>query len=104
MKFSWDKIFWWGMILFSLFVLYQLIRNILGVSWELEAILVAVVMGNLGVSVTNLREIHTLKREFKHYKVSHQSLAKDFKEFRKETNDNFAKIDQNFSRLSHLMK
>ncbi len=92
-----NRWFYYGMILFGLFILYQIIRNILGGSWGAEAFIAALVILNLSICFNNSKELAAHKAEFREFKRSMQEMTKDFKEFRKETQNHF-------SRLNHLMK
>jgi hypothetical protein len=46
-KINWFDIIW---ILFGLFIAYQLIRAILGGSWETEGLIIALLVFNLGLT------------------------------------------------------
>tara|TARA_Y100000310_G_C20690965_1_gene822162 strand:+ start:1734 stop:2036 length:303 start_codon:yes stop_codon:yes gene_type:complete len=97
MKIDKEKIFWWGLSLFLAFILYQILRRILGGSWEVELILLTLTSSLLIVCVHNAREISSLKGEFKEFRRTMSLFRSDFKEFKNKT-------DRNFERLSHLMK
>lgn len=90
MKLDKDKIFWWSVSLFLVFILYQILRRILGGSWEVELILLTLTSALFVVCIHNAREISSMKGEFKEFKRS----MLDFKN----------KTEKNFERLSHLMK
>jgi len=66
-------------ILFGLFVSYQIIKKILGGSWDSEDIIVALVILNLGITFTIA--INTAKLSSNHNSLRNQfsCLAKDFK-------------------------
>ena len=68
------------LILFGLFILYQIIRKILGGSWETENIIAALLMFNIGLTFTlALNQVRTsMGLHYLTKKVNY--LAKDFKE------------------------
>ena len=67
------------LILFGIFIIYQIIRKIVGGSWATEDIIIALLIFNIGITFTltinqtklNLNH-NNLQNQFKH-------LAKDFK-------------------------
>ncbi len=111
MRSLWDKLFWYFLIALSAFVLYQLIRNILGGSWGFEALFATLLVINLGLSIGNLKQIFTLKGEFRGFKGefrgfkrSMYTLEEDFKDFKKETQQNFSKVDKRLDKIEHILQ
>ena len=47
MKLNWIDIL---LILFGLFIIYQLIRKIIGASWQAESLIIALLIFNLGIT------------------------------------------------------
>ena len=46
MKFKWIDVF---LIVFGLFLAYQIVRNILGGSWETESLIIGMLFVNMGL-------------------------------------------------------
>lgn len=111
MKIDWESIFYWGIALFGLFVLYQIIRYLLGGSWELEELVVAILAINTSAIIGLIGKTYRSEGEFNEFKRSMLTLAKDFKEFREEMREfkhemlHFKKeTERDLGRLRHLMK
>ena len=51
------KILYWAFVIFVIFVIYQMMRSILGGSWQLESIIVVLLGANLGYSFYLTRHI-----------------------------------------------
>jgi hypothetical protein len=67
------------LILFGLFISYQIIRKLLGSSWATEDIIIALLIFNIGLTFTlALSQVRTsIRLDYLNQKVTH--LAKDFK-------------------------
>lgn len=68
------------LIVFGLFILYQIIRKIMGGSWATEDIIVTLLLTLIGIVFTTSVQLAKLRSD--HNNLSHQfkCLAKDFKE------------------------
>lgn len=66
-------------ILFALYVLFQIIRVMLGGSWEIEDIIVSLLIFNLGCVFTIGILVAQMKSDHNHLKGQFKNLAKDFK-------------------------
>jgi len=86
------------LMLFGLFIIYQLIRRMMGGSWGIETVILGFVIFGLGLTFKNTFDFNSHKGEFKEFKRSMLVMAKDFKDFRKETNDKFIKLEKKMDR------
>jgi len=68
------------LILFGTFIIYQLIRKILGGSWTTENIIIALLIFEIGLTFTIAVSLARLISDHNHLKGQFCSLAKDFKE------------------------
>lgn len=73
------------LILFALFIIYQIIRKIFGGSWDNEDIIVSLLMMNFGCLFTVALLMMQFHSDFNHYKDQFKSLANDFKEHTKKS-------------------
>ena len=87
-----------ALILFGLFIIYQLVRRMLGGSWGIETVILGFVIFGLGLTIKNTFDFSSHKGEFKEFKRSMLVMAKDFKEFKKETKDKFNQVEKNIDR------
>ena len=67
------------LIIFTLFVLYQLIKFILGGSWEKEDVITSLLMINIGITFSMAVNLARLNSDHKHLSSQFKSLASDFK-------------------------
>ncbi len=67
------------LVVFGLFLAYQVIRKILGGSWTIEQIILAFLMFNMGITITIGFAVVELKSDQNHLKSQFKSLAQDFK-------------------------
>ena len=74
-----QNIFVITLIIFGLFVIYQIIRRIFGGSWATEGIIIALLVFNMGAIYTMGYNLAEIKSEIKHFKNQFRSLASDFK-------------------------
>ena len=72
------------LIIFGLFVLYQIIRKILGGSWGTEQSILALLILNITITFGIVAIIGTLKSDLKFLRLQFNTLAKDFKPLLKE--------------------
>ena len=72
------------LILFGLIISYQLIKVILGGSWESEDIIISLLMFNLGAVFTIGLMLATFISNHKHLSSKFSYLAKDFKKHLEE--------------------
>ncbi len=68
------------LIIFSLFIIYQIIRKILGGSWETQDILIAAVVLIIGFMFNITIKLTRLESNFNNLKSGFLHLAKDFKQ------------------------
>ncbi len=72
-----------AVIVFGLFIAYQLIRKILGGSWGTEDIITAMVIANItvtfGLAINTTKGITKINSELSHLRKQFNSLATDFK-------------------------
>ena len=73
MKLSWIDVL---LILFGLFIAYQLIRAILGGSWETEGLIIALLLFNLGLTWKITFNILKLDMKFERHISWHKSKEK----------------------------
>ncbi len=67
------------LIIFALFIIYQIIRKILGGSWETQDILIALMILLIGFIFNMTIKLTRLESNFNNLKTSFCNLAKDFK-------------------------
>ena len=67
------------MILFGLFISYQLIRKILGGSWSIEDLMLAFLILNIGLTFGNSVRLSRLTSDHNYLRNQFGYLAKDFK-------------------------
>lgn len=111
MKLNWETLLYWILALFCLFVIYQTLRYIFGGSWALEGLVIAFLIANFTIIISQTGKISRFEGEFNEFKRSMLTLAKDFKEFREEMREfkhemlHFKKeTERDLGRLRHLMK
>lgn len=68
------------LIISGLFIAYQIIRKILGGSWETENIIIALLMFNIGLTFSLTISHIKLNSDHQHLERQFYHLAKDFKE------------------------
>ncbi|MFH1591609.1 MAG: hypothetical protein ABIC95_06825 [archaeon] len=78
------KILTWTLIVYILFVVYQILRALFGGSWSTESIIIALVIANLGYTflLTNKLEKHLGMHAV--WDKQFSSLCKDFKVLKDE--------------------
>jgi hypothetical protein len=68
------------LIIFGLFILYQIIKKITGGSWATEDIIVSLLILNIGITFTlALNQVKT-NSNYNHLRNQFNYLAKDFKQ------------------------
>ena len=67
------------LIIFGLFILYQIILKIFGGSWMTESLIIALLMLNIGLTFTNSIKIAKNNSDFNHLSNQFKCLANDFK-------------------------
>lgn len=87
MKRDWERIVYWILAIFGLFLVYQTIRYILGGSWALDGIVVGLLILNLSLTIANIAKLSRFEGEFGEFKRAMLTMANDFKEFREEIRD-----------------
>lgn len=84
MKIDWESLLYWLLALFGMFIIYQALRYIFGGSWAIEGLVLAFLILNFTLAVSNGMKLSHFEGEFKEFKQSMLTLAKDFKDFREE--------------------
>ena len=69
------------LIIFGLFLAYQVLLKILGGSWGAEQIITALVVFNLGLTFTLATVVFGMKSDVGHLTHQFRALATDFKQF-----------------------
>jgi len=77
------KIIDWALVLFGIFLIYQILRVIFGGSWSIEDVVLGLLIFVVGAIFTIVIMLAELKADLKHLKNQFRSLAKDFKEYMK---------------------
>ncbi len=72
------------LILFGLFLVYQIMKNALGCSWTTENIIISLLIFNLGCVLTIGFSLAKLGSDHKHLSNQFKSLAGDFKRYVKK--------------------
>lgn len=75
------------LIIFAVFIIYQIIIKILGGSWELQDIVIALLVLIIGFLFNLTIKLTKLESDFNNIKSSFCNMAKDFKE---HLNNHFA--------------
>ncbi|MBS3163408.1 hypothetical protein J4427_01845 [Candidatus Woesearchaeota archaeon] len=68
------------LVIFGLFIIYQIIKKILGGSWSTENIIVSLLILNLGVVLTIGFTAAELRSDHNHLNKQFLALARDFKD------------------------
>lgn len=68
------------LVVFGLFLAYQIILKILGGSWSTENIIIAFLVFNIGLTFTIAFNLAQLRSDHNHLSKQFYFLAKDFKE------------------------
>ncbi len=91
-------------VLFGLFILFQIIRKVLGGSWGTENIILGLVVLNTGCIFTIAFILARLISDHNHLKDQFRCMARDFKaltkDFRKMTID-FINVEKKLDTLSY---
>lgn len=74
------KLFVIILIIFGLFIIYQIIKKILGGSWSTENIIVSLLILNLGVVFATGLIFAKLRSDHNHLSKQFSALANDFKD------------------------
>ena len=80
------------LLIFALYILYQLIKFIFGGSWEKEDLIIALLIFNVGLTKSIGLSHFGLKASHKYLVSQFTSLANDFKDLSKD----FRKLDSDF--------
>ena len=67
------------LLLFAIFLLYQILRKILGGSWSIEDIILGLLIFNIGCTFTVGIMLAELRSDHNHLRDQFKNLAKDFK-------------------------
>ena len=68
------------LIVFGLFIAYQIFLKIIGGSWQTEVMIIALLFFNIGLTSTIAFSLSKLTSDHHHLKYQFRCLAKDFKE------------------------
>ncbi|MFH1455831.1 MAG: hypothetical protein ABIF40_02690 [archaeon] len=71
-------------IIFGLFIIFQILRKILGGSWVKEDIIIAFLVANLTITIGLGFSLSKLNSDVKHLRNQFNALASDFKTHRKD--------------------
>ncbi|KHO51797.1 MAG: hypothetical protein QT08_C0020G0011 [archaeon GW2011_AR17] len=104
MKVDWESIGYWILALFGMFVIYQALRYIFGGSWALEGLVLAFLVLNFTLAISNGMRLSHFEGEFKEFKHAMLTLAKDFKEFREEMREFKHDTDKRLIKIEQHMK
>ncbi|MBU0980254.1 MAG: hypothetical protein KJ709_05580 [Nanoarchaeota archaeon] len=77
-----EQVVFYGILLLGLYVTYQIIKILLGGSWAVEDVILALLIFNLGLSGMILRTSTGNMHDIKHLDRGFKALAKDFKDHR----------------------
>lgn len=72
------------LVIFGLFIIYQIIKKAIGGSWTTEDIIISLLIFNLGCIFTIGLTLAKLKSDHNHLKNQFRSLAEDFKKYIKK--------------------
>ncbi len=72
--------------MFGLFIAYQILKIVLGVSWSTENIIVSLLVLNLSFTVMIGLALYGLRSDHKHLSSQFKALANDFKEHLRKHN------------------
>ena len=75
-----EKIIVIVLVIFGLFLAYQIIKKVLGGSWTTEEIIISLFVFNLGCTFTIGLTLAKLSSDHSHLSHQFRSLASDFKE------------------------
>lgn len=81
------------LIIFSLYVSYQIIKKVIGGSWQAEVIIIAIVLANLGITFKLVSDMGELKSDHKNLKNQFYSLTTDFKKVKTDVSELSHKFD-----------
>lgn len=56
---DWLKVFRWGLLLFGVYIIFQILRKIFGGSWGFEDLVTALLVMNLGATFTTTFTLHS---------------------------------------------
>lgn len=70
-----------GLIIFGLFLAYQILLKIIGGSWDTEQIITTLVMFNLGLTFTLGTVVFGMRSDMRHLTHQFRAMATDFKQF-----------------------
>jgi len=73
------------LILFGLFILYQIVKKIIGGSWTADAIAISLLIANTGIIISTQIKLTKVKSNLNHLSNKFDALAKDFKNHIKES-------------------
>ncbi len=83
---NWEKIITWVLIILGIFLSIQLVKVIVGGSWNAEDIIIGLLIFSLGLNITVLRRADHNSHRLDNLTKSFKSLARDFKKHVRSNN------------------
>lgn len=90
-----------SVIVFGLFIAYQLTRKILGGSWSTEDLIIAMVMANITITFGVAMKTTKISSDLKHLTKQFNCLATDFKAHTKQFNELSRQVSSISNRLDN---
>ncbi len=79
--------------IFGLFIAYQILKIILGGSWNVEDVILTLLMFNLSAILTLMMFLHNVKSSLSGLKSDHKHLSNQFKAMAKDFKEHLRKHD-----------
>ncbi len=76
-----------GLIISTLYIMYQILRKVLGGSWTGEAIIAALLVMNITFTIKNMKDISKLKIKQNHLQKQFNLMAKDVKLLKEDVHE-----------------
>ncbi len=90
--------------LFGLYMLYQILRRMLGGSWGIEALIFGLVVLHIGFTFGLAMKMAETKTDLRHLNKKFYALATDFKELRNKFSDQTIEFKAQRKEFSDLAK
>ncbi|MFH0978311.1 MAG: hypothetical protein V1837_03330 [Candidatus Woesearchaeota archaeon] len=87
MKTNWDLVVKLALIIFGIFLIYQIARLLLGGSWSTEELIVALLVLSLTMTFQLAKKVESMSADMRNFKNSFKALATDFKSLSLSYND-----------------
>ncbi len=75
------------LIVFGIFILYQIIRKILGGSWDNETIIISLLIFNISFTIAIALNLIKFNTDYNYFKKYMHNFAKDFREFKEKMSE-----------------